>query len=121
MRVLHDGPLYLSYGQFSILEPMAEHPDLEDAFAGQRNGLCGGAVPGALHFMTGTHTGQIALRVEEYDEAPPLPEPEWGDVVEALFSTTSSELVLMGLMGDEVVNVVLNGGRNTSPCSPRTR
>ena len=78
MRVLHDGPLFLSYGQFSILEPMAEHPDLEDAFAGQRNGLCGGAVPGALHFMTGTHTGQIALRVEEYDEAPPLPEPEWG-------------------------------------------
>lgn len=78
------------------------------------------AAPCPGHCTSGTHTGQIALRVEEYDEAPPLPEPEWGDVVEAAFSTTSSELVLMGLMGDEVVKVALNGGRNTSPCSPRT-
>ena len=51
---------------------------------------------------------------------PRCPSPNGGDVVESAFSTTSSELVLMGLMGDEVVNVVLNGGRNTSPCSPRT-
>ena len=34
--------------------------DLAAAFAGQRNGLCGAAVPGRLWLITGRHTGTVS-------------------------------------------------------------
>ena len=43
MRVLHDGPIFLSYAQFSIVQRSVTAPTIKDAFAGSGNGLCGGS------------------------------------------------------------------------------
>lgn len=43
MGVLHDGPMSLSYAQFSIVQRSVTAPTIKDAFAGSGNGLCGGS------------------------------------------------------------------------------
>lgn len=91
--MLFEGLLHVSYGQFYVNSTDdASHP-LDEAFAGQSNGLCGAAVAGFLFLVTGQHTGEVPLSVQLHEEAPPL-EPEWQEVVEASFRPVSAQAVL---------------------------
>ncbi|MFG2907508.1 hypothetical protein ACGF13_20910 [Kitasatospora sp. NPDC048286] len=93
-----DGEVRVHYGQIYVeSDPDDPGPDLTRAFAGQRAGLCGAAVPGALWLTTGLHTGAVGFTVEVHEQAPPLDE-DWEDVVEVSFRpvTDSSLLVEWG-------------------------
>ncbi|MEV4518334.1 hypothetical protein AB0K00_56430 [Dactylosporangium sp. NPDC049525] len=80
MRVLFDGAAPVDYGQIYVTS--RELPDMQAAFAGQVNGICGAGEPGALFLMTGTHYGRVRFTVELHDAEPPPAAPEWQDVVE---------------------------------------
>ncbi|MGV9212194.1 hypothetical protein ACTFTM_10090 [Micromonospora sp. RB23] len=83
MRVLFDGPAPVDYGQIYVTS--RNLPDMERAFAGQANGLCGAGDPGALFLMTGTHSGRVRFRIELHDADPSVVDSEWEDVVEVSF------------------------------------
>ncbi|MEU7751191.1 hypothetical protein [Micromonospora sp. NPDC049171] len=83
MRVLFDGEAPVAYGQIYVAS--SELPDMDRAFAGQVNGLCGAGQPGALFLMTGTHTGRVRFTIEVHDGEPPAAAEMWEEVVEAPF------------------------------------
>ncbi|MFG2050590.1 hypothetical protein ACGFIW_24525 [Micromonospora sp. NPDC048935] len=83
MRVLFDGEAPVAYGQIYVTS--RELPDMDEAFAGQVNGLCGGGQPGALFLMTGTHTGRVRFTIELHDGEPPAAAEMWQEVVEVSF------------------------------------
>src|SRR5262245_12813985 len=60
----HAGRLHVHYGQAYVLCGDRELPDLEDAFRGQVNGLCGASALGALFLVTGLHTGMVGFAVQ---------------------------------------------------------
>ncbi|MFJ4654821.1 hypothetical protein ACIP5Y_26405 [Nocardia sp. NPDC088792] len=72
---------------------------MHDAFAGQRSGLCGAAVPGKLFLLTGLHTGEVGFTVEVHDQAPPL-DLAWEDVVEVSFYPASDRSFLVQWAGE---------------------
>ncbi|MFI5691854.1 hypothetical protein ACIA58_08445 [Kribbella sp. NPDC051586] len=90
-RVVTDGPFWLEYGQIYVVGP-DESCSLQESFAGQRNGLCGAAVPGRLFLRTGLHTGKVELRVEVHDRMPSV-EYDAEDVVEASYLPPSGVLL----------------------------
>ena len=65
MPILFDGPVPIDYGQTYVTS--RELPDMNAAFAGQANGLCGAGEPGALFLMTGTHSGRVRFMIELHD------------------------------------------------------
>jgi hypothetical protein len=83
MRTVMTGPVSVSYSQIYV-ESAEDYADLRECFAGQRNGLCGAAVPGKLFLMTGLHTGQVGFAVEVHDTMPSV-EYSAEDVVEASY------------------------------------
>lgn len=94
MRVLFDGEIWVHYGQ-AYLESRVEGEDvgLVEAFAGQRNGLCGGASAGFLYLITGLHTGRVGFTVESYNgDGPPPVGEQWQEVVEVSFTPASSQI-----------------------------
>ncbi|MET8526604.1 hypothetical protein [Micromonospora sp. NPDC005172] len=93
MRVLFDGPVPVDYGQIYVTS--RELPTMEQAFAGQANGLCGGGHPGGLFLMTGTHSGRVRFRIEWYDSEPSAAAPQWEDVVEVSFLPRDSVVDLV--------------------------
>ncbi|RKS09237.1 hypothetical protein DFP74_4970 [Nocardiopsis sp. Huas11] len=99
MRTLFSGEAHVAYGQIYVSSE-AEGYDLGDHFAGQRAGLCGGAVPGHLFLLTGTHTGPVPLTVELGETEPPLDADAWEDIVEVSFRPVSGETVLAEWGGD---------------------
>ncbi|MFJ9928224.1 hypothetical protein ACIRU5_19640 [Streptomyces misionensis] len=100
MRRPVTGEVYVHHGRMYVeSDPDAVDPDLHEAFAGQRGGLCGAAVPGALWLTTGLHTGGVGLDVEVHDEAPPV-DPSWEDVVEVSFRPVSRRTRLVLRAGE---------------------
>ncbi|MBO3083014.1 hypothetical protein [Cellulomonas fengjieae] len=95
MRVLLDELVSVDYG-FMTIEPFggALSPKLSESRGGQRNGLCGAALPGALSFVVGLNTGSVPVRIELHDDAPP-PDPDWEDVVEASLTPVEAEPYLL--------------------------
>jgi hypothetical protein len=83
MTTLMSGDAWVHYGQIYV-DSGSSTPELTECFAGQRNGLCGAAVPGFLFLITGLHTGRIGFSVELLDVPPEL-DAGWEDVVEASF------------------------------------
>jgi hypothetical protein len=83
MRVVMDGPFWLEYGQIFV-DGAGEYVAPTDAFAGQRNGLCGAAVAGRLLLRTGLHTGKVGFRVEVHERMPSV-EYDAEDVAEASY------------------------------------
>ncbi len=75
------------------------NPRMDEAFAGQRAGLCGAAVPGALFLCTGLHTGAVGFTVEVHHQQPPL-DPAWEDVVEVSFHPVSEHSFLTQWAGE---------------------
>ncbi|MEV0374585.1 hypothetical protein AB0I10_33185 [Streptomyces sp. NPDC050636] len=93
MRTVLDGEVHVHYGQIYV-ESGEDDCDLHESFAGQANGLCGGAVPGGLFLITGLHTGSVGFTVEVHDHAPPLDEA-WEEIVEVSFTPASAETLLV--------------------------
>ncbi|MGW1788075.1 hypothetical protein ACWCO0_27240 [Streptomyces tubercidicus] len=93
-RTLFDGEVHVHYGQLYV-ESWGERisAGFDEAFAGQENGLCGGALPGGLYLLTGLHTGDIGFTVELHEREPDLAD-EWEDVVEASFRPVSPQVLL---------------------------
>ncbi|WP_406634984.1 hypothetical protein [Amycolatopsis sp. WGS_07] len=98
MRVMMSGEAPVSYGQIYVQSDQGP-PRLGECFGGQRNGLCGGAVPGALALITGLHTGEVGFRVESHDEEPPL-DDAWEEIVEVSFRPVG-EAALVSWGGSE--------------------
>jgi hypothetical protein len=78
------GRLWVHYGQAYVLSGDSEVPDLDAAFRGQVNGLCGTAVSGGMFLITGLHTGQVGFTVE-VSGSPPELDGSWEEIVEAPF------------------------------------
>ncbi|MEU8181145.1 hypothetical protein AB0B85_01215 [Micromonospora sp. NPDC049044] len=114
MRVLFDGPAPVSYGQIYLTSD--EVPDMEGAFAGQVNGLCGAVQPGSLFLMTGTHTGRVRFTVEVHDVEPPAAAQEWEEVVEVSFLPASPVANLIPWGGGRLARLPLTPqGQDTGP------
>lgn len=92
MTVLLDIDVHVHYGFLCLTAPDAGVPE-GNPRAGQTNGLCGAAVPGALAMVTGLHTGAVPVRVEALEVAPPL-DDSWEDVVEVSFHAPDRSLML---------------------------
>jgi hypothetical protein len=90
--ILFDDEVPVHYG-FIFVSCAEDQPDLMETRAGQRNGLCGAAVPGVLSLITGLHTGEVPFTVQWHDAEPSL-DAGWEDVVEASFTTTETKLAL---------------------------
>jgi hypothetical protein len=74
----------VAYGQIYVESEDGEDLETWECMAGQQNGLCGAAQPGAMFLITGLHTGRVAFTVELHDVEPPIGE-EWEEIVEASF------------------------------------
>ncbi|WP_329004952.1 hypothetical protein OHA18_16360 [Kribbella sp. NBC_00709] len=96
-RTLMSGPAWVAYAQIYV-ESANNSADLHECFAGQRNGLCGAAVPGTLFLVTGMHTGEVEFAVELHDTMPSV-EHSAEDVVEASYRPIGAT-VLMTWAGD---------------------
>lgn len=82
----------MHYWQFYV-DSGDEVADLDGACAGQRNGLCGAAVPGHLYLTTGLHSGDVGLTVEVHEQEPPAPD-HWEEVVEVSFQPVGDTSVV---------------------------
>ncbi|WP_202874887.1 hypothetical protein [Kribbella kalugense] len=97
MRTLMSGPAWVAYAQIYV-ESADNSAGLGECFGGQRNGLCGAAVPGMLFLITGMHTGDVGFTVELHDEMPSV-EYSAEEVVEASYRPIG-DAVLMTWAGD---------------------
>jgi hypothetical protein len=84
MRTVLSGEAWVHYAQIYVSSDYEGWPGLDESFGGQRNGLCGAATPGAMHMITGLHTGEVGFTVEVHDKAPPV-DLEWEEIVEVPF------------------------------------
>jgi hypothetical protein len=109
MNTLFDGPLGVQYGQAYVESGEDWGGDMDATFEGQKNGLCGAAVPGALFLVTGLHTGDVALRVEAHDTTPPS-DDAWEDVVEVSFTPGSDDVTLEQFGGMGTTQLELKPG-----------
>jgi len=84
---------------FEPVVPPNERLD-DDCWRGQRNGLCGTAVPAYISFTFGRHTGHVNLRILR-SEVPPELDPKWEEVVECPFQIDRTvDLVVKDFNGD---------------------
>lgn len=81
--VLYDGLVGVHYGFIQMFSEREEWPEPDVPFAGQTNGLLGGAHPGFLSMTVGLHTGDVPVRVVLRDHEPSL--GDWEEVVEVSF------------------------------------
>ena len=120
---LFDGQLRPSYSQIYFEsqvgpgEPFEEF-DIRGHFAGQHNGLCGGALTGRLCLMTATHTGQVPVTVELHSAAPHLAE-HWEDVVELSFHLEPWRVAIVPLLSNQHVPLPLPRGHYRLRCCAR--
>ena len=98
MQILFDGEVNTDYDQIYVVSEPYSHGDLDTAFRGQVNGLCGGAFPGFLYLSTGLHAGHVGFTVELHQEAPSV-DAFWEDVVEVPFRPSSETLHVIELFG----------------------
>ena len=99
----------MMYGQASVAPPGHPGLELDDAFVGQQNGLCGAAVTGVLFLHTGLHTGYVGFAIDVLAAAPPL-EHVWEDIVEVSFTPQGRALALLDWYGERVCDVPLTQG-----------
>lgn len=82
---MFDGSILVDYRQFYITPPGGMNSgDMQAAFAGQQNGLCGAAHDGMLFLVTGLHYGNVALTID-LAPAPPEVDEQWEEIVEVPF------------------------------------
>jgi hypothetical protein len=98
VRTLMSGDVWVHYGQIYVESGRVPPPELGECFAGQQNGLCGGAVPGCLFLLTGLHTGTVGFVVELHDHPPALDDSR-EEIVEVSFRS-AGEASLVGWGGE---------------------
>jgi hypothetical protein len=104
-----DGRLLVHYGQAYVFSPECDMVAPEDAFADQRNGLCGAAVSGGMFLTTGLHTGYVKLLVQVHNAAPDV-DDTWDEIVEASWRLASAPAVLKDWEGGLVCELPLKPG-----------
>ncbi|RZU75419.1 hypothetical protein EV384_3960 [Micromonospora kangleipakensis] len=109
VHVLFDDRVSVEFHVFRLGGDVAAHA-VGDGQGGQVNGLCGAAEPGALVFNTGLHTGYVPLRIERH-VSEPLLDPVWTEVVEAFYTRTEPNVLL--LTGDHRLTVRLELDQDT--------
>ncbi|GAA3803983.1 hypothetical protein [Cellulomonas soli] len=102
MGVVFDGVVWTSYAQLTVTTDLVGTPSPDEAFVSQVNGLCGAAVAGGLFLITGTHTGQVPVRVSVLDTAP-SGLGEWDEVVEVNLRPATRHAALSGWADDPAV------------------
>lgn len=116
MQVLFDDTLFVHYG-FVFLSPTDEEDaDLDESLRGQVNGLLGAGTGQALALITGTHTGDVPLRVEWYDAEPPIGDV-WEDVVEASVDIASTDMRLAAFDDARVIQLPATGAHRVRLCA----
>jgi len=106
VQILFNGEVPTDYNQIYVLSGPDSHGDLDTAFIGQVNGLCGGAAPGFLYLFTGLHAGHVGFAVELLEDAPPV-DDFWEDVVEVPFRASSETLHVVELFGPAVCSLAV--------------
>ena len=120
---LFDGELRPSYSQIYLEsevapgEPYVEY-DIDAHFAGQHNGLCGGALAGRFCLMTATHTGRVPVTVELQSGARAL-DDAWEDVVELSLQVEPWHVAIVPLLSEQYVPLPLPRGHYRLRCSAR--
>lgn len=94
-----DESAFVHYGQIYLHSNDDFGADLGEHFGGQRNGLCGGAIPGALFLITGLHTGDVWFTVGLHDATPDV-DDSWDEIVEVSFRPETDEVALVGWAGE---------------------
>ena len=108
MQVLFDGEVPVEYSQVYVVSGRCESGDpMGDAFAGQVNGLCGGASPGFLFLRTGLTVGRIPFTFELHESEPPMDE-RWEDAVEVSFRPGVEPVTLIEWGGLPVTTLPLD-------------
>ncbi|MEV6011939.1 hypothetical protein AB0M29_34630 [Streptomyces sp. NPDC051976] len=104
MRTPVSGEVFVHYGQLYVESDAEAYGDLQEAFAGQQVGLCGGAEPGFLFLLTGLHTGSVGFSAEIYDrlDGPPPVDLSWEEVVEVPFRPLTERTVVSQWAGERV-------------------
>ena len=92
-QVLYSDIINVHYGQFYVEPADDDFVDMDQALAGQTNGICGAAQSGRLFLITGIHTGSVQLTVEHLANMPPA-DDSWEEVVECSFTHGASSLFL---------------------------
>jgi len=120
---LFDGVLHVSYSQVYVESQVAAGEacpeyDIPQHFAGQHNGLCGGALTGRLCLMTATHTGPVPLAVELHAAQPPL-DAQWEDVVEVSFQVEPWRVAILPLLSFDGAPLPLPRGHYRLRCCAR--
>lgn len=103
------GTLSVYYGQAYVLAPECDMLLPEDAFAGQRNGLCGGAVAGGLFLTMGVHSGYVKLCVQIHHVAPSV-DANWDEIVETGWLLNSGPVVLQDWEARTMCEIPLEPG-----------
>ena len=109
-HIIFSGQMWTSYSQMYI--ESGEYTGglaTQDAFRGQTNGLFGGAVSGGAFLRTGVETGDLCIKVELHDVAPPVDE-SWEEIVEASFSVNPPPIFLLGWDGTSNFKLPLSQG-----------
>jgi hypothetical protein len=92
MRTAYAGTIGVWYCQ-AFVQSSDDVPLPEEAFAGQANGLCGAAVPGALFLTVVPNHVDVHVTVEVHDAVPPFGE-EWEDIVEVSYAPATADVRL---------------------------
>jgi hypothetical protein len=108
-KILFDGVLDVHYCQAYVVPEATPGFDGEEAFRGQKNGLCGASVRGCLFLITGLHTGGVQFRVELLEHIPTNVD-DWADIVEVPF-LISGPVILQQWAGEAVYPLELPKGQ----------
>jgi hypothetical protein len=90
---LFAGEVWVHYQFVNVHDAEGWEWEIGDECRGQANGLCGAAVPGLLHLVTGLHTGKVGFTVELHPAEPPL-DDVWEEAVEVSFTSTAEDIGL---------------------------
>jgi hypothetical protein len=108
--IVVEGPIDTSYGQMYFRSGDYDGADCyKTAFAGQANGLCGGAVAGGLFLKIGIHSGFVPISVEVHESAPPI-DHSWDEIVEATCTIVATPAYLCGWGGESWVEIPVEEG-----------
>ncbi|HEY2998918.1 MAG TPA: hypothetical protein VGJ43_10120 [Acidimicrobiales bacterium] len=92
MRTAYAGTIGVWYCQ-AFVQSSDDVPLPVEAFAGQANGLCGAAVPGALFLTVVPNHVDVHVTVEVHDAVPPFGD-EWEDIVEVSYAPATADVRL---------------------------
>ncbi len=100
-RLLLDEVIHTSYGQFDLVwaDGLGFDGDFDRFFAGQINGLVGAADSDGVYINLARYGGGSRVRLTVHDAEPPLPAPDFEDVVEVSVAVPAGATVQWAAWG----------------------